>query len=96
MNSDRKVFCAKLSQELPGLAKPPFPGEIGKMIYEKISAEAWNQWSKDMQIKVINEYRLNMGDKDDYQTLIDQMLLFLNLKNGDSVQVGDPTRGKSE
>ena len=75
----RNVFCRKLQKELPGLENPPFSGEIGREIYENISAEAWDMW-KDMQLKVINEYRLNMGEKSDYDTLIQQMLLFLNLR----------------
>lgn len=96
MNEIRKVFCSKLGQELPGLAKPPFAGEVGKLIFDKVSQEAWNLWTKDMQIKVINEYRLNMGDTDDYNMLIEQMLLFLNLQTGESAIVGDPQRGKGE
>lgn len=96
MNEVRKVLCSKLAKELPGLAKPPFSGEIGKLIFDKVSQEAWNLWTKDMQIKVINEYRLNMGDADDYNMLIEQMLLFLNLQTGESAIVGDPQRGKGE
>ncbi len=78
--TDRIVHCVKLEKDLPGLAKPPFSGETGQEIYEKVSAEAWEMW-RDLQIKVINEYRLNMGDKNDYETLIRQMRLFLNLKS---------------
>ncbi len=89
------VVCRKLERELPGLEKPPFGGELGKKIFETISAEAWKMWSQDMQIKVLNEYRLNMGDKKDYEILVDQMLRFLNLKEGDVVEVENATRGKA-
>ena len=68
-----------MKKEMPGLEKPPFPGETGVEIYENISAEAWEMW-KEMQLKVINEYRLNMGEKSDYEMLMQQMLLFLNLR----------------
>jgi Fe-S cluster biosynthesis and repair protein YggX len=91
----RMVVCRKLERELPGLEKPPFGGELGKKIFETISAEAWKMWSQDMQIKVLNEYRLNMGDKKDYEILVDQMLRFLNLKEGDVVEVENATRGKA-
>lgn len=74
------VFCKKLGKELAGLEKVPFSGEIGEKIFEHISEEAWAAW-QNIQLKIINEYRLNMGDKDDYQTLIQQMLLFLNLND---------------
>ena len=78
--SERTVFCKKLQKDLPGLEKQPFSGEIGERIFQNVSAEAWSMWKDDMQLKVINEYRLNMGDKGDYETLIEQMQLFLNLK----------------
>ena len=40
----RMVQCAKLGRLLPGLEKPPFPGELGQRIYEQVSEEAWRQW----------------------------------------------------
>lgn len=95
MTEERKVNCKKYGQELPGLDKPPFGGEVGKQIYEQISKRAWLEWKDNMQIKVLNEYRLNMGDPKDYQTLVDQMLLFLNLKDGDVAEVENATRGRS-
>ena len=92
--SDRFIHCSKFQKELPGLEKPPFNGDIGKLIFEKVSQEAWKLWKEDMQIKVLNEYRLNMADKGDYQKLVDQMLLFLNLKEGQVVEVENAERGR--
>jgi len=92
----KKVFCSKLKQELPGLDKPPFAGAIGKMIYERVSAEAWEQWSKDMQIKVLNEYRLNMADPRDYKVLVDQMMRFLGLEEGSVAEVENADRGRKQ
>lgn len=94
--TERTVHCKKLNQDLPGLDKPPFGGEVGKQIYENISKQAWSMWKDDMQIKVLNEYRLNMADKDDYQKLVDQMLLFLNLKEGSLAEVENADRGRAE
>jgi len=92
--SERLVNCVKFKKQLPGLEKPPFGGEIGKKIFESVSAEAWRLWKDDMQIKVLNEYRLNMADKNDYQKLVEQMMLFLNLKEGGQVvEVENATRG---
>lgn len=94
-DKDRIVQCVKFGQPLPGLKKPPFKGELGEKIYNQISQKAWDLWSKDMQIKVLNEYRLNMGDPKDYQVLVDQMLLFLNLKDGGQVaEVENAERGR--
>lgn len=93
--TDRTVFCAKLKKELPGLEKPPFKGDVGQKIYEHVSQQAWDAWRNDMQMKVLNEYRLNMGDPKDYQTLVDQMLAFLNLREGDVAEVENAERGRN-
>ncbi len=53
----RMVQCAYLKQEAPGLDRPPYPGELGKRIYEQISKEAWSRWLNH-QTMLINEYRL--------------------------------------
>ncbi len=90
----RMVQCVKLGRELPGLEKPPFPGEMGQKIFDSVSAEAWKSWREDMQIKVLNEYRLNMGDPKDYEKLVNQMLLFLNLATGTAVEVENAERGR--
>lgn len=87
--TQRTVMCAKFKKEMPGLEKPPFGGEIGQKIFDQVSVDAWNLWRNDMQIKVLNEYRLNMGDPKDYQVLVEQMLLFLGLSSGESMKVND-------
>ena len=51
-------------------------------------------WKDDVQIKVLNEYRLNMGDKRDYDVLMEQMALFLNLKEGGAAEVENAERGR--
>lgn len=90
----RTVNCSKLQQELPGLEKPPFGGEVGQKIFENVSQQAWDMWNKDMQIKVINEYRLNMGNKEHYQMLMQQMMAFLNLSEDEALEVENEERGR--
>jgi Fe-S cluster biosynthesis and repair protein YggX len=46
-----------LKREAPGLDRPPYPGELGKRIYESVSREAWSRWLQH-QTMLINEYRL--------------------------------------
>ena len=94
--TDRMVTCLKLNKDLPGLEKPPFSGEMGERIFHHISKQAWLMWKDDMQIKVLNEYRLNMGNPKDYQVLVDQMLLFLNLKDGSVAEVENAERGRGK
>ncbi len=55
------VFCKKLGKMAEGLDFPPYPGEIGKKIFEEISKEAWEAWLVE-QTKMLNEMRLNLGD----------------------------------
>ena len=57
----RMVECVKLGRTLPGLEKPPFPGDLGQRIYENISAEGYALWMPHMTI-LINHYALNPAD----------------------------------
>ena len=61
--SGRKVTCAKLQKELPGLDGPPWPGELGQRIYENISSDAWKLWEERMKM-ILNEYRLMPWQKE--------------------------------
>ena len=53
----RMVQGVLLKREAPGLERAPYPGELGKRIFEGVSKEAWAQWLKH-QTMLINEYRL--------------------------------------
>ena len=42
----RMVNCIKLGKEAEGLDFPPYPGELGKRIWESVSKEAGsNGWA---------------------------------------------------
>lgn len=53
----RMVHCVKLGREAEGLDRPPYPGELGKRIFDNVSKEAWNSWLQH-QTMLINENRL--------------------------------------
>src|SRR5258708_13372210 len=55
----RLVKCVKLDREAEGLAFPPYPGDLGKRIWENVSKEAWAQWLKQ-QTMLVNENPLNL------------------------------------
>ncbi len=57
----RMVHCIKLNKEAEGLDFPPYPGELGKKIWESVSKEAWGAWLKH-QTMLVNENRLNLAD----------------------------------
>lgn len=68
----RTVKCVKLGKELPGLEKPPFPGELGKRIFENVSEQAWGMWQQQSTL-LINHYGLNLGDPNAQSFLMKQM-----------------------
>ena len=72
----RLIHCAKLKKEAEGLAQPPYPGDLGKKIYESISKEAWSLWLAH-QTMLINEHRLSMLDPKARAFLIVEMENFL-------------------
>jgi Fe-S cluster biosynthesis and repair protein YggX len=53
----RTVQCVVLKREAEGLERAPYPGELGRRIYDSVSKEAWARWLKH-QTMLINEYRL--------------------------------------
>ena len=53
----RTVNCILLKKEAEGLDYAPYPGDLGKRIYDNVSKEAWAQWVAH-QTMLINEYRL--------------------------------------
>eukprot|EP01041_Mallomonas_annulata_P030768 gene30768-52971_t len=68
----RTVQCIKLGKEAEGLDFPPYPGELGKRIWESVSKEAWAGWLKH-QTMLVNENRLNLADARARQYLARQM-----------------------
>jgi Fe-S cluster biosynthesis and repair protein YggX len=68
----RMVHCVKFGKEMEGLDEPPEPGELGQRIYEHVSKEAWQMWTRQM-LMLINEYRLDLSDPDAQRFLDEQM-----------------------
>ncbi|TSE21587.1 putative Fe(2+)-trafficking protein [Tepidimonas alkaliphilus] len=68
----RMVRCIKLGIEAEGLDFPPYPGELGKRIYDNVSKQAWQDWLRH-QTMLVNEHRLNLADARARQYLARQM-----------------------
>ena len=68
----RMVHCVKLGHEAEGLDFPPYPGELGKRIFDSVSKEAWKQWLEQQKM-LVNENRLNLADKKARDYLTQQM-----------------------
>jgi Fe-S cluster biosynthesis and repair protein YggX len=72
----RMVNCVKLGKEAEGLDYQPYPGELGKRIFENVSKQAWQQWVQQ-QTMLINEYRLSPIDPKAREFLEGEMEKFL-------------------
>jgi Fe-S cluster biosynthesis and repair protein YggX len=68
----RTVKCIKLGREAEGLDYPPYPGDLGKRIFESVSKEAWKQWLEQQKM-LVNENRLSLADKKSRDYLAAQM-----------------------
>ena len=70
--AQRSVRCVKLGIDLPGLAAPPFPGELGRRIFENVSQQGWELWEGQATI-VMNHYNLSMAYPEARWFLMKQM-----------------------
>ena len=68
----RMVQCIKLGTEAEGLDRAPYPGELGKRIFDNVSKQAWADWIRH-QTMLVNENRLNLADARARQYLARQM-----------------------
>mgnify|MGYP003597005096 FL=1 len=68
----RMVQCIKLGKEAEGLDRAPYPGELGKRIFDNVSKQAWGDWLRH-QTMLVNENRLNLADARARQYLARQM-----------------------
>lgn len=78
MGHERYVLCSKYKEEKLGLNENPFPGPLGRKIYDNVSREAWDEWL-ELQTKLINEYQIDLSDPEQRDPLYREMISFLNL-----------------
>jgi Fe-S cluster biosynthesis and repair protein YggX len=81
----RTVFCRKYKQELEGLERAPYPGELGQQIYDTVSKKAWQEWTNH-QTMLINEKHLNLMDPESRKYLQQEMEKFLSGEEYDKAE----------
>ncbi|BAN70147.1 conserved hypothetical protein [endosymbiont of unidentified scaly snail isolate Monju] len=59
----------KLKREAEGLDRQPYPGELGKRIFENVSKQAWQEWLRHQTM----QYRLSPIDPKARKFLEEQM-----------------------
>jgi Fe-S cluster biosynthesis and repair protein YggX len=79
----RMVHCIKLKREAEGLDFPPYPGDLGKQIYEQVSKEAWKMWTEHQKM-LVNENRLSGADPRAREYLREQMQRYFFGEGADS------------
>jgi len=89
----RMVNCVKLGREAEGLEFPPYPGELGKRIFERVSKEAWSQWLEHQKM-LVNENRLNLADRKAREYLAQQTEKYFFGAGADSASGYVPPAGK--
>jgi Fe-S cluster biosynthesis and repair protein YggX len=67
----KTVQCVKFGRDLPALKRVPMGGEIGKRIFDNVSADAWQLWVEHSKM-IINEYRLNPAEAKAQELLVKQ------------------------
>jgi Fe-S cluster biosynthesis and repair protein YggX len=72
----RLVKCAKLGEELPGIAYKPFNNALGQKIYDNVSQQAWMMWI-EFSKRIVNEFRLDLGSAEGQKLLLEQAEQFL-------------------
>jgi len=72
----RVVECVVLKKSAEGLDYLPYPGDLGKRIYETVSKEGWQRWVAH-QTMLINEYRLTPIEPKARALLVAEMEKFL-------------------
>jgi Fe-S cluster biosynthesis and repair protein YggX len=71
------VRCQKPG-EAPPARRVPFPPAVKEKLLASICGSCWSEWEA-MEIKVINEYRLNFMEPEHRAMLQKACLEFLNL-----------------
>lgn len=66
------VQCVLLGREAEGLDYLPYPGELGRRIYDNVSKEGWQRWLGH-QTMLLNEYRLTPIDPKARRFLVEEM-----------------------
>ncbi len=78
----RMVQCVVLKKEAEGLDRQPYPGELGKRVFENVSKEGWQKWLRHQTI-LINENRLTPVDPQHRKFLEGEMQSFFFGKGSD-------------
>ncbi|MBM3897550.1 MAG: Fe-S cluster protector protein [Thaumarchaeota archaeon] len=75
-----KVKCLRCGNQREQAADVLYGGKIGEIIRNNVCTICWAEW-QDMEMKMINEYRINFSDPNHRSFIGQKMKEFLNLLN---------------
>ena len=75
-----EVRCSRCGSTAEGLNRAPLPGRSGELVLMQTCEACWEDW-KGTQVKLINEFRLNVAEPAQFERLMTEMASFLNLKD---------------
>ena len=70
--------CCGKPGDAPPAHRVPFPADVKQRVIESICAPCWQGW-EEMEVKVINEYRLNFMEPEHRAMLQRACLEYLQL-----------------
>jgi Fe-S cluster biosynthesis and repair protein YggX len=87
------INCVRCEESGPAIqALITFAGAFGDDIRGRVCQACWEEWS-DMQIKVLNEFRLHMGEASHRQKIQDYAFQFFRMDGGDGDLGAGPEGG---
>ena len=87
------IYCVRCEETGPAIeGLITFAGAFGADIRARVCHACWQEWS-DMQIKVLNEFRLHMGEPSHRQQIQDYAYKFFRMDGGEGLMVAGPEGG---
>ncbi len=83
-----EVTCTRCSKTAPGAEGVTWGGDLGEEIRTSTCTDCWAEWS-EMEVKVINELRLNFMDPKSQDTLLAHLRKFLHLSGAEDLDLPD-------
>ena len=76
--------CTRCNEKAPGIdGMIPFRSPLREQVRDSVCGDCWSAWL-DVQIKVINEFALNLGDVRSHDIIEAHARDFLGLSEGES------------
>ncbi len=79
------VHCIKLKKDLPGLKTPPFQNDLGRLIYDNVSKEAWDLWLKE-SVRYVNTSGVELGTRKGNEYMLNLLKVWFGFEAGEMPQ----------